>query len=399
MSDRANSSRTARVGVLTPPGRGAVAVVRVWGRDAVAVVASAFRPRSGPGLAQTPVGRLRLGRMGAGLGDEVVAVVLDGAPPEVEVHCHGGPAPLALVVEALVAAGAEPGTPEAWVGRSGRSPISVAAEIDLAAAPTVRSAEILLEQAQGALEAEILLLRGLARPEPAAALEHLDGLLGRSAVGLRLVCGWRVVLAGRPNVGKSRLLNALAGYERAIVAPTPGTTRDVVTVRTALEGWPVELADTAGLRPTLDPIEATGVALARARQGAADLVLVVLDRSEPRTEADAAVLAAHPGALVVANKADLPAAWEDEPLGVLPISARTGEGLDLLMAALARRLVPEPPAPGAGVPFRAAQVIHLHRTRRLLAGGRIEAAARALDRLLSGESPPAPCDGPGPTQE
>ena len=68
------------------------------------------------------------------------------------------------------------------------------------------------------------------------------------SVGLRLVSGWRVVLAGRPNVGKSRLLNALAGYERAIVDPTPGTTRDVVTVRTALDGWPVELADTAGLR-------------------------------------------------------------------------------------------------------------------------------------------------------
>jgi tRNA modification GTPase len=394
MSDRPNAPRSARVGVLTPQGRGAVAVVRVWGRDAVVVVAAAFRPRSGPGLAGTPAGRLRLGRMGAGTGDEVVAVVLDGEVPEVEVHCHGGPASLALVVAALVAAGAEPGPPEAWVGRPGRSPVSVAAEIDLAAAPTVRSAEILLEQAQGALEAELLGLRGRVASEPAAALQRLDALLRRSAVGLRLVRGWRVALAGRPNVGKSRLLNALAGYERALVAPTPGTTRDVVTLRTALDGWPVELADTAGLRPTLDPVEATGVALARARQGAADLVLVVLDRSGPRTEADAAVLAAHPGAPIVANKADLPAAWEAEPLGALPISARTGEGLDHLIAVLARRLVPEPPAPGTGVPFRAAQVLRLHRVRRLLAGGRIEGALRALDQLLPSGPPPDPCGGP-----
>ncbi len=89
------------------------------------------------------------------------------------------------------------------------------------------------------------------------------------------------MLAGRPNVGKSRLLNALAGYDRAIVDPTPGTTRDVVTVPAAFDGWPVELADTAGLRSSLDPIEAEGVALARARQRGADLVVVVLDRSEP----------------------------------------------------------------------------------------------------------------------
>jgi tRNA modification GTPase len=197
MSDHRPAAQAARVGVLTPQGRGAVAVVRVWGPDALAVADSAFRPRSGPRLADTPAGRLRLGRMGAGLGDEVVAVVLDGDPPEVEVHCHGGPAPLALVVEALVAEGAELAVPEAWVGRAARSALSVAAEIDLAGAPTVRSAEILLEQAQGALEAEVCRLVSLVPSDPAAALDRLDTLLRRAAVGLRLVSGGSCWPAGR----------------------------------------------------------------------------------------------------------------------------------------------------------------------------------------------------------
>src|SRR5258708_40040711 len=95
--------------VLTPAGRGAVAVVRVWGADALRVVDAAFRPNQGSRLSDTPRGRLRVGRIGAGLGDEVVAVVLDGDPAEVEVHCHGGPAPLDLVLAALEAAGASRG--------------------------------------------------------------------------------------------------------------------------------------------------------------------------------------------------------------------------------------------------------------------------------------------------
>jgi tRNA modification GTPase len=374
----------ARVAVLTPRGRGAVAVVRVWGPRAVAVADAAFRPSRPPRLAESPRGRLRLGRIGAGLGDEVVAVVLDGDPPEVEVQCHGGPAPLGMVVEALVAAGAEApaDAAEAWVRDSSPSTIAALARLDLARAPTVRSAEILLDQAHGALEAEVRRLIALAPADPAAALDGLDALIGRAAVGLRLVSGWRVVLAGRPNVGKSRLLNALAGYDRAIVDPTPGTTRDVVTARTACDGWPVELADTAGLRPAADPIEQAGVALARARQAAADLVLLVLDRSEPLTVSDLALLSSHPAALVVANKADLPAAWTPDRPGLLPVSAQRGDGLDTLLAVIAARLVPAPPPPGAAVPFREDQVLALRSARDRLAAGEPGAALDDLARRL-----------------
>ena len=108
----------------------------------------------------------------------------------------------------------------------------------------------------------------------------LDALIERGALGLRLLSGWKVVLIGRPNVGKSRLLNALSGFRRAIVDELPGTTRDVVAFRTAFGGWPVELADTAGIRATPDEVEHLGIERAKEELRTADLVLLVLDRSE-----------------------------------------------------------------------------------------------------------------------
>jgi tRNA modification GTPase len=324
--------------------------------------------------------------VGAGTGDEVVALVAGGEPPEVEIHCHGGPAPVAMVVEALVAAGAERRQPVAWVRHDARSLVAAEAFVDLARAPTLRTAEILLEQSQGALEAEVADLVRLVEPSRDRALEGLDRLLARSVFSRKLVEGWTVVLAGRPNVGKSCLLNALAGYDRAIVDPAPGTTRDVVTVRTAFDGWPVELSDTAGLRDAYDPIETAGIALARARQAEADLTLLVLDRSEPLTESDGALRAAlsASGGLVVASKADLPAAWEPGDASVLTVSALSGDGLDRLAASVAHRLVPDPPPPGAGVPFRPSHVRRLEAARGALRRGDPGAAIGSLESLLTG---------------
>lgn len=381
---------TAFVAVLTPEARGAVAVVRVWGPGALAVGDRVFRPSRGESLAAGRPSVPRYGRAGAGLGDEVVAAVVAatraGVGPEVEFTCHGGPAAVALVVEALVAAGAARRRPAAWSRHAADSAVQAHALADLARAPTVRAAEVLLEQAGGALGSEVAGLLRRAASDPVGAAAGVARLIERAALGCRLVTGWNVVLAGRPNVGKSRLLNALAGYDRSIVDPTPGTTRDVVTVRTALGGWPVELADTAGLREADDPLESAGIARARARQARADLTLLVLDRSEPLTPADRARLDGAPGALVVANKGDLPAAWSPadlEPLAPLVVSAERGDGLDRLAAAIAHRLVPDPPGPGAGVPFRAAHVRTLRAAHAALGAGDPDAAAAALATFLS----------------
>ncbi len=124
-------------------------MARVWGPRAREVADAAFRPVRGGPLARTEPGRPRLGRMGFGLGDEVVAVMIESDPPEVEIHCHCGTAAVALVIKALVATGAERRQPVAWVRHAARSRIAAEAEVDLARSPTVRSAEILLDQSQG----------------------------------------------------------------------------------------------------------------------------------------------------------------------------------------------------------------------------------------------------------
>jgi tRNA modification GTPase len=362
--------------------------VRVWGPGALEAADAAFRPAVGKGLAATPPRRPRFGRIGAGLGDEVVAIVLDGEPGGVEIQCHGGSAAIAMVVEALQGEGARLVEPEAFLAASTPSPIVASAWEDLAQAPTFRTAEILLEQAQGALDREVAgLIAGLGGDDRGVT-SRLDTLIDRGRPGLRLVEGWRVVIAGRPNVGKSRLLNAMAGYARAIVAPTPGTTRDAVTIRTAFDGWPVELVDTAGVREAEDLVERSGVERALRERARADLTLHVLDRSRPlddRPEPTGPTL-------IVASKADLPAAWEPvEVLGTAPfvvVSAESGTGLDDLGAAIARSLVPAPPVPGSAVPFRAEQLAALTAARAALESGDRRAAEQTLRAMLPTSFPP-----------
>jgi tRNA modification GTPase len=274
-------------------------------------------------------------------------------------------------------------------------PLASAAVIDLARAPTLRAAEIFLDQAQGAFRNELVRLAEMLAgsvienqelPEcssasPAsdvecAALAGLDVLLQRAEVGLHLISGWKIVISGRPNVGKSRLLNALAGFRRAIVDPAPGTTRDVVTVQTSFEGWPVELADTAGLRSGEDAVEIQGIARSLRQQEQADLILLVIDLSQPLEPWDHELIAATSRAILVANKSDLPAAWRPSELTLLDrtvvtVSAERGDGLPSLISAIVGRLAPDPPPPGAAVPFRSE-----HREQLALARARLLASDR-----------------------
>lgn len=368
---------------LTAPGRGAIAVLRVWGPNAVEITDAVFRPHRGARLTKTPRGQLRLGRIGHGLGDEVVVVALGGDPPAVEVQCHGGIAAVNLVVEALKEAGAALAGGTRLTGQTSSDAIAGDALDDLVFAPTVLTAEILLDQAQGALREELVRLGRSIVDAPEHALGEIDTLIVRARTGLRLLTGWSVVIAGRPNVGKSRLFNALVGFARAIVDPTAGTTRDVVSQRVVFGGWPVELADTAGLRESVDLVESLGIERARREQQRADLVVLVLDRSVPLASIDRELIAAHPAAIIVANKSDLHSAWHADDScfrsrTIVTVSAETGDGVGELVDAITHSLVPKPPPKGAGVPFRRDQMEQLDRIRlSLLAGD----PARALGRL------------------
>jgi len=181
-------------------------------------------------------------------------------------------------------------------------------------------------------------------------------------------------------VGKSSLLNALLGCSRALVNPAPGTTRDVLAARTAMDGWPVELVDTAGLREAEHPLEQAGVGLAQRELDEADLVVLVFDRSVTWCAEDEELLRNHPGALVVHNKADLPEILNPRRPPGLVVSAAQGQGLDALMRAIVDRLVPERPAPAAAVPFTAAQDEALAAARRALGLGDLAAAGQVLSK-------------------
>ena len=233
-------------------------------------------------------------------------------------------------------------------------------------------------------------------------LEQLDVLLRAAEVGTRLRSGWKVVIAGRPNVGKSRLFNALAGFERSIVNPQAGVTRDVVSVRTAFGGWPVELADTAGERETGDALEQLGIGQAQEERRDADLVLLVLDRSEPLQEVNRQLLETTASAVVVVNKCDLPPGWNVETLrrkvsNIHPVSADTGAGLDLLVRAIESRLIPHPPDAGAAVPFRLEQREEIEKSRACLVESDLDGFIRRLEAIggrCEADSAPAP-DIPG----
>ena len=272
---------------------------------------------------------------------------------------------------------------------AGPDPITNAARIALADAPTERTATILWDQYTGALSRALRQIDELLlRRDRQAALARIDELLRWSSLGSHLVRPWRVVFVGAPNVGKSSLTNALLGYQRAIVHDQPGTTRDVVAATCALEGWPVELADTAGQRASDEPLEAAGIRLAQDRSTAADLVVLVVDASNPRPAEDRLLSERWPRALRVLNKCDLLTGSKlpDSGQSGLYASARTGAGVDALALEIARRLVPDVPPPGQAVPFVPQHVRQLGLMRSAVLAGDLNAASRELRTLQVGSA-------------
>lgn len=342
-SSRAAGTRPAdaAAALLTPPGRGALAVVGIRGTDAAAIIARLFRPHGRAAVAEWPPGRIGAGAWrGAGQGGIAPEeVVLVRTAPGFEIHGHGGLAAPAAILDDLGRAGAAILDPDAWE-RAGSSP-TVAAEAALffARARGPRAARILARQAAGALEAAFAELRRLAAAgDRAAAVALGDRLLAAARVGLRLARPWRVVVAGPVNAGKSSLVNALAGHARSIVSAEPGTTRDAVETALVLGGWEVILVDTAGTPAgdgrAIEGVERAGIERAAESLRDADLVLRVAEAAGGAPAEDA------PGTLVVRSKADLAPGAVAAAGGVI-VSVHAGTGIEPLADAIVARLVPE----------------------------------------------------------
>jgi len=363
------------VAVATPPGRGGIGVVRLSGPSALVVAQAlithrdALQPRHATFSKIRPPSAAGAAKPEAPV-DQVVATFFPSphsytGEDVVELSAHGNPVVLGEIVRAAIAAGArlaEPGEFTLRAYLSGRIDLVQAEAVnDLIDAVTPLQARAAFDQLDGTLTRAIgaidatlfdLIARleasvdfpeeGYHFVEPGALAQAIDGLLERTAAllgdarrGRMIREGLTIAIAGEPNAGKSSLFNALAGASRAIVTAVPGTTRDLVTEVVDIGGLRVTLVDTAGLRDTVDPVEVEGVSRAHQAMAVADLVLLVEDRSRPRSAREG-----NTKVLYVANKSDLPAAWTDDR--AVSVSATVGDGLELLRRRIVAALDVDP---------------------------------------------------------
>lgn len=362
--------------IATAPGHGGVGIVRLSGEGAVVAASEIFRPAGKRTLDHCPDRQLVYGRILDTRGEEIDrGMAFCARAPHsytgeetAEIHCHGSPMVLAMVLEALFQKGARQALAGEFTKRAflnGKLDLSQAeAVIDLIDAETPAAARLAAHQLGGALSRRVeeiytglvdLLahfyavldypdedidpfraetIRGALR-RGIEQVEHLSDSYQRGRV---LTRGIPCVLAGRPNVGKSSLLNALAGYGRAIVTELPGTTRDTIEERVTVGDVLLRLVDTAGLRDTEDPVERLGVERSQSALLEAELVLLVLDGSTALTEEDRAVIELTrkaPRCICLLNKSDLPQKVDREALEevfphLCPVSAARGEGFSEL---------------------------------------------------------------------
>ncbi|MDO4584827.1 MAG: 50S ribosome-binding GTPase [Planctomycetia bacterium] len=310
----------------TPEGRGAIAVISVWGRGAKTTVETFFTPKLTENWKNSVPGKVVYGEIQAE--DVLVCPTGQGG---VEIHCHGSMAAVRRIMNLLQLAGAEAMDSEHFGELQGWTPVQRRVMEWLPYATTWKTTRILWEQFHGALE---------------RAWEKGEDTQRWQGIADHLIQPWKVVLAGRPNVGKSSLFNAILGFARAIVHTEAGTTRDVLSERTVLEGWNVEFFDSAGLHATENPVEQVGIRRAQQEIQEADLVLWIRDVTAGVDE-EKFPLKTSGKLLTVWNKRD----EAKPPYPTLSVSAKTGEGIPQLLKTIVRTLIPQEPPPGTGIPI------------------------------------------------
>ncbi len=357
--------------VATPTGRGGIGVVRVSG-PLVPQIAHRL-------LGQLPQPRYATFNRFVDINSELIdhGIALYFPAPHsftgeevLELQGHGGPVVMDQLLNTVIQLGARLARPGEFSERAflnGKIDLAQAEAIaDLIESTSVQAARCALRSLEGEfsvainslvtnlswlrsyIEASIdfvdeeleLLADGQVIEKIVGLLKELDSILGKAHQGYLLKEGMRIALVGEPNVGKSSLLNCLAGRDTAIVTPVPGTTRDVVRDQIQIDGMPLHITDTAGLRETLDPVEQEGIRRTKLALNEADLVILLLDDRSFDDNAQTHLLAEIPTLpLVIRNKIDLsghPAGLSEN--NVLYLSAKTGEGIDALKTYLKEKM-------------------------------------------------------------
>lgn len=370
--------------IATATGEGGIGIVRISGPASLSVAGKMFRGVRGKKASELRPFQAAYGMVvdpvSEDMIDEVLLLVMK-APHSytcedvVEIHCHGGMMPMRRILDLTLLNGcrlAEPGEFTKRAFLNGRLDLSQAeAVIDVIRAKSEASLRVAVHHLSGALSSQIQAMRqhllgiiahleavidfpeediddlGLLEVKNGInhALVMVEKLLATASTGRILRDGLSTVIIGKPNVGKSSLLNALVRDERAIVTDIPGTTRDTIEEYITVRGIPLRLVDTAGIRPTADLVEKIGVERAKEMTTQADLIIVMLDRSLPLTDEDHQVfqLLADRKAIVLLNKSDLPSQWNMDCIekevadhAVIEVSVKSGFGLDRLEDEIVR---------------------------------------------------------------
>ncbi len=394
----------------------AIGILRLSGADAIRIADTLFEPRSGRPMREAGDRKLVYGRLTDGAGallDLCLCTISHGprsytGEDTAEFQCHGSPTVLLAALEAAFRLGARQALPGEFTRRAflnGRMDLTAAEAVaDLIDAESVEAARNAAAQLSGAIaercggiyaaltdisahyhavldypdeDIEDFTLEGY-RATLREASAQLRSLLGSYERGRFLTAGIPVAIVGRPNAGKSSLLNALLGYERAIVTEVPGTTRDTIEEKLRLGSLLLRLTDTAGIRDTADRVERLGVERSRRAMERAELVLVVLDASVPPEAEDLELIRAaeaRPKAVLVLSKSDLETKLRP-PGTTLPcvtVSALTGQGLDELERVI-RAMFPLPQVPAGQILTNARQAEAVSRALES-----VEAAREAMD--------------------
>lgn len=364
-------------GIATPIGEGGISIIRVSGSEALNIVNKIFKGINNSSVMNMKSYTMKYGHiceLGSGnIIDEVIVSFMKGpksftAEDVIEVNCHGGIISTNKVLEEIIKAGARLSEPGEFTKRAflnGRLDLSQAeAVMDIIRAKTDLSMKSAMMQHSGALSQEISKLRGymlntLALIEYAVdfteddeeiddsipirvgdelekAIFDINRLLKGANEGRIIRDGLNMAIVGKPNVGKSSLLNTLLKEKRAIVTDIPGTTRDIIEEFISLDGIPIKITDTAGIRETDDVVEKIGVEKSKEKINEADLIVLMLDRSREISEEDREVISSieNKNYIVLLNKVDLEPKISEAELSklknIIEISAKTGFGVEKL---------------------------------------------------------------------